>query len=186
MQMRKSKLFLKLRVTLETLNLKPFKFDKRSDLQFKGGEDVAMDRMNRFINQSLATYKQTRNGLQGANYSSHFSPWLANGCMSAKQVYYAVSQFEKNNGGQTTDTYWLVFELLFRDYFRFVLNTHGDSLFREYGPFNRNNTKWKNNESHFIAWIEVTYIEVLLGTQKFRILTRIQNINIKSYISNLS
>jgi len=141
-------------VTLETLNLKPFKFDKRSDLQFKGGEDAAMDRMNRFINQSLATYKQTRNGLQGANYSSHFSPWLANGCMSAKQVYYAVSQFEKNNGGQTTDTYWLVFELLFRDYFRFVLNTHGDSLFREYGPFNRNNTKWKNNESHFIAWIE--------------------------------
>jgi deoxyribodipyrimidine photo-lyase len=143
-------------VTLETLHLKPYKFDKRSDLVFKGGEDAAADRLNGWIKKALATYKQTRNGLQGANYSSHFSPWLANGCMSAKQIYYAVTEFENNNGGQTRDTYWLIFELLWRDYFRYVLNTHGGALFRPYGPFNRSNNKWKTNDAHFLAWINGT------------------------------
>lgn len=146
--------YMKEPVTLETLRLKPFKFDRRSDLEFKGGEDMAMRRMSHFINKGLATYKQTRNGLQGGMYSSHFSPWLANGCMSAKQVYYAVKDFENHNGGETKDTYWLVFELLWRDFFRYMLNTHHSSLFRAYGPFNRKNNHWKNNDAHFIAWID--------------------------------
>ena len=35
----------------------------------------------------LRNYKETRNGLLGADYSSKLSPWLAAGCLSAVQVY---------------------------------------------------------------------------------------------------
>ena len=38
--------------------------------------------------RSLASeYKQTRNGLDGMEYSTKFSPWLAHGCVSPTIIY---------------------------------------------------------------------------------------------------
>lgn len=51
--------------------------DPRSAIDFKGGESVAIDRLNHYLWQtdSVATYKETRNGMIGADYSTKFSSW---------------------------------------------------------------------------------------------------------------
>jgi deoxyribodipyrimidine photo-lyase len=43
-----------------------------------------------------------------------------------------VQRYEAERGA-SDETYWLVFELLWRDYFRFVAAAHGDALFRPGG-----------------------------------------------------
>ena len=40
-------------------------------------------------------YKETRNGMVGADYSSKFSPWLAHGCLSPRYIYQEVRRYEK-------------------------------------------------------------------------------------------
>ncbi|MDA0671659.1 MAG: deoxyribodipyrimidine photo-lyase, partial [Bacteroidetes bacterium] len=63
--------------------------DTRSVLPFKGGETAGRARLDEYFWQGdhLKVYKQTRNGLLGANYSSKFSPWLANGCVSPRRIW---------------------------------------------------------------------------------------------------
>lgn len=109
---------------LTTLDSSPFKHaykaDPRSAMHFVGGESQALQRLNDYIWQTkaLQTYKLTRNQLLGPDYSSKFSPWLATGCLSAKQIFQQVKKFELEYGANDS-TYWLVFELLWRDYFAF-------------------------------------------------------------------
>lgn len=157
-------------MTLERLGFPSVVLDSRRDLDFKGGADAALHRLQEFCAKGLATYKKTRNGLEGANYSSHFSPWLANGSLSAKQIYHAVTDWENKNGGQTVDTYWITFELLWRDYFRFLLITHGNSLFREYGPRNKACNQWQRNDEHFQKWVNgmtgVPFVDAMMRQLK--------------------
>jgi deoxyribodipyrimidine photo-lyase len=104
--------------------------DPRSALQFKGGETAALERLDHYFfkTKSLSSYKETRNGLIGADYSSKFSPWLAQGCVSSRWIYQQIGAYERLNGANES-TYWLVFELLWRDYFRFMMKKHGSKLF---------------------------------------------------------
>lgn len=92
--------------------------DPRAAIQFKGGAQAAQERLDRYFyhTKALLTYKETRNGLVGDLYSSKFSAWLALGCISAKDIYYQVKAFEATHGANDS-TYWLIFELLWRDYF---------------------------------------------------------------------
>ena len=43
---------------------------------------------------ALRRYKETRNGLLGADYSSKFSPWLANGALSPRTILAEVRRYE--------------------------------------------------------------------------------------------
>jgi deoxyribodipyrimidine photo-lyase len=46
-------------------------------------EKQAMQRLNHYFeSKNLSVYKETRNGMVGADYSSKFSAWLAMGCIS--------------------------------------------------------------------------------------------------------
>ena len=62
---------------------------------FKGGETYAWERLNYYFYQSklLSSYKQTRNGLLGKDYSSKFSPYLAFGNISAKSIYFEILKY---------------------------------------------------------------------------------------------
>ena len=71
-------------------------------------------------------------GMLGADYSSKFSVWLANGCLSPKFIYHEVKRYEKERVANDS-TYWLIFELLWRDYFKFVGLKYGDKLFYKKG-----------------------------------------------------
>ena len=108
--------------------------DDRAVMQFVGGENEANKRVeNYFWKQDLLqVYKETRNGLIGVDYSSKFSPWLAVGAISPRTIYEEVKKYEAERVANQS-TYWLVFELLWRDYFQFVMMKFGKKLFFKYG-----------------------------------------------------
>ncbi|WP_448702532.1 DASH family cryptochrome [Mucilaginibacter sp. AW1-3] len=108
--------------------------DSRAVMRFKGGETEGLKHMHQYFWESdlLKTYKATRNGLLGADYSSKFSPWLAMGCLSTREIYWEVKRYEQQRGANDS-TYWLIFELLWRDYFRFMFKKHGNQFFKAGG-----------------------------------------------------
>ena len=140
--------------TIEELGLEKPEFDKRAVLKFKGGETEAIKRLENYFWQEdcLRNYKETRNGMLGANYSSKFSPWLALGCISPRYISDRVIEYEtkrvKNNS-----TYWLIFELIWRDFFRFIVAKHGNEVFRIEG-LRGVSIPWKQDWKRFDLWRE--------------------------------
>ncbi|HWU35481.1 MAG TPA: DASH family cryptochrome [Methylovorus sp.] len=101
--------------------------------RFTGGERSALQHLARYCQRGLPhTYKTTRNGLMGVDYSSKWSPWLATGALSARQAWASIQAFEAEHGANES-TYWLWFELLWRDHFRWLHFKHGRKLYRAGG-----------------------------------------------------
>lgn len=80
----------------------------------------------------VANYKATRNGLAGMAYSSKWSPWLGVGALSAPELLTALRAHEAQ-AGASDGSYWLWFELLWRDYFRWLHLQYGTRLYRSQG-----------------------------------------------------
>lgn len=128
--------------------------DSRTIIEFTGGETAGLNRLDHYIHQeqALAHYKETRNGLLNPNDASRLSPWLANGCLSPRKVFEEVRRFE-DEVVENRSTYWLIFELIWRDYFRFWLMKNGIQAFHEEGPNpNRNFKHGAENRKLFEAW----------------------------------
>ncbi len=142
--------------TMETLGFTDFQMDSRTAFPFRGGENEAFQRLEQYFwkTKKLSVYKLTRNGLIGTDFSSKFSPWLANGSISAKTIYWEIvkyeQQIEKNDS-----TYWLIFELIWRDYFKYVSMKNGDSIFKIGGILDKK-YDWKNNQLAIKNWINGT------------------------------
>ena len=136
------------------LGLEPPQFDERAVLKFKGGETEGKQRLNNYLWQQdcLKDYKQTRNGMLGADYSSKFSAWLALGCLSPRYIYKQVQNYEEERV-KNDSTYWLVFELIWRDFFRFICAKHGNHLFRLSG-LQGVEIPWKEDWERFNVWRE--------------------------------
>ncbi|WP_421811186.1 DASH family cryptochrome [Flagellimonas sp.] len=139
--------------TLETLGFSSFETDHRSAFPFEGGENSALQRLQHYFwdSKKLAFYKKTRNGLVGTDYSSKLSPWLANGSISARTIYWEVKRFEKEIK-KNQDTYWLVFELIWRDYFKYVSLKHGNNIFKIDGILEKE-YDWHTNDAAKQDWI---------------------------------
>ncbi len=139
--------------SLTDLGLADFEVDARSAFPFKGGEDAAEERLQQYFweTQNLKNYKETRNGMLGTEYSSKFSAWLANGSISPRFIYAEVKKFEREVVANES-TYWLIFELLWRDYFKYVSLKHGNKIFQLKG-ISKKNLDWKNDDSTFKQWI---------------------------------
>jgi len=116
------------------LDLNEFKVDCRAALNFKGGETEGKKRVNNYFfeTHSISTYKKTRNDLIGENYSTKFSPWLAFGCLSPRFIYSEVKRYERYNEANES-TYWVIFELLWRDFFAFVMDKYPTEFFKQKG-----------------------------------------------------
>ncbi len=128
--------------------------DDRAVLRFQGGETAGMARLQQYFWQQdlLKTYKETRNGMVGADYSSKFSPWLALGCLSARSIYAEVQKYQQERV-QNDSTYWLIFELLWRDYFSFIAAKHGNKIFQANG-LRKLNIPWKQDQQRFDLWCQ--------------------------------
>lgn len=134
---------------LKDLGLPNTPKDERAVLIFKGGETEAWKRLKDYFwdKDLLKVYKETRNGLVGADYSSKFSPWLALGCISPRSIYEEIKSYEAQRK-KNSSTYWLYFELMWRDFFRLSALKEGEDFFkipRNYQPKVRKN---------FQAWRE--------------------------------
>ncbi|MEK9727121.1 MAG: DASH family cryptochrome [Candidatus Margulisiibacteriota bacterium] len=105
-------------------------FDAIEGRAFHGGESIALSHLNDYIwaTKSVRHYKQTRNKLMGKHVSSKVSAYLSSGCLSPRQVAHQVKQFESKYG-KNDSTYWLIFELLWRDFFQFQYLAHAKHWF---------------------------------------------------------
>ncbi|CAK1698590.1 Cryptochrome DASH [Vibrio crassostreae] len=96
---------------------------------FKGGETSGLLHLEHYFSQDYAScYKQTRNALDGIENSTKFSPWLALGCVSPKTICRHLTRFESHHGPNDS-TYWIYFELLWREYFYWKSMSLKASLF---------------------------------------------------------
>ena len=123
---------------------------------FRGGESSGLSRLDHLIKTgSMTSYKETRNGLIGEDFSTKLSAYLAIGCLSARQVHKELVDFEdgKNSAyesgqgygqGENDGTRGVRFELLWRDYMRLCNKKFGRKLFRLPG--------FKNDESYNKKW----------------------------------
>ncbi|KAH7372536.1 hypothetical protein KP509_17G008500 [Ceratopteris richardii] len=126
--------------TIEELGLKPMMTqhqDRSSVAQagLVGGESEALRRLKSFgdeqSKQSVSRDKVMASGesLYGANFSCKISPWLAMGCLSPRRMFEDLHKSGKRavNASASTASHgtdnglnWLLFELLWRDFFRFI------------------------------------------------------------------
>ncbi|MDI6034661.1 DASH family cryptochrome [Flavobacterium sp. LB2P84] len=139
--------------TMETLGFSDFEIDSRTAFPFCGGENEALQRLEHYFwkTKKLSVYKLTRNGLIGTDFSSKFSPWLANGSISAKTIYWEIVRYEQQIR-KNDSTYWLIFELIWRDYFKYVSMKNGNSIFKIGGILDKK-YDWKTNPSDINNWI---------------------------------
>ncbi len=131
-----------------------FEADPRSAMPFPGGESAVWQRIQQYFfeYEHLKKYKQTRNGLVGTEYSSKFSPWLANGSISARSIYEQVLKFEEQLH-KNSSTYWMIFELIWRDFFKYISLKHGDSIFH-LGGILKKKYNWQSDAVVLRSWIE--------------------------------
>ena len=66
---------------------------------FAGSETAAAAHIQRYFSiPQGSSYKTTRNGLSGTDYSSKFLPWLATGALLARTAYTVFKQLEQTHG----------------------------------------------------------------------------------------
>jgi len=125
---------------------------RSSAFPFKGGEASALKRLYDYSwgTNAITTYKETRNGLVGTEYSTKFSAWLAIGNLSPRKIYAEVKKYEARRTSNKS-TYWVIFELIWRDYFRFVCLKYENAVFQA-GGLRGLKVSWKKDLSLFEKW----------------------------------
>ncbi len=135
--------------------------DARALLSPRGGSIEAESRLDDYVfeRDRLRVYKETRNGMLAVDDSSKLSPWLAQGSLSPRRVWEAVRAYEDERVANES-TEWLIVELLWRDYFRFVAASCGDALFHA-GGVQRLRYPWRDLDdaaarADFARWCDGT------------------------------
>ena len=123
-----------------------------SNVLFTPGENAGKNRVDYylFLSKNIDTYKLTRNKLLGFNFSSKFSPWLAHGALSPRSVWKEIELYESSIN-ENESTYWLKFELLWREFFKQAMFHYPLSYFKETG-LNNNKKEATINEELYKKW----------------------------------
>ena len=139
--------------TLQDLGFEDFEVHENTAFPFSGGETSALERLKDYFfeTKKVGFYKKTRNGLLGVDYSTKFSPWLANGSLSAKTIYWKIKEYEANFGANDS-TYWVIFELIWRDYFKYISLKYNAKVF-QLGGILEKDYQWSSDKKLINQWI---------------------------------
>jgi deoxyribodipyrimidine photo-lyase len=98
------------------------------------GESEGLKHLSQYLfrDQLAKTYKDTRNGMLDFNDSTKFSAYLSIGALSVRRIMNDVKKYELNYV-KNDSTYWIYFELLWRDYFYFVHKKYDNRIFNQEG-----------------------------------------------------
>lgn len=141
---------------------------------FQGGESHGLKRLDYlFTSGAMSSYKDTRNGLIGADFSTKLSAYLAIGCITSRQIHAEMVLFEDGDSassdpkrtiltpaerkdrlnrwkhadgfgaGENAGTAGVRFELLWRDYFRLVQRRYGTKMYYLGGLRGSRDRSWK-------------------------------------------
>ncbi|KAF5785208.1 putative (6-4)DNA photolyase [Helianthus annuus] len=105
-----------------------------------GGETEALNRLKKFASECQAQPpKESKDGnndsVYGASFSCKISPWLAMGCVSPRAVFdelkkstsRTISAGSNRKDGGDSGMNWLMYELMWRDFFRFITRKYSSS-----------------------------------------------------------
>lgn len=81
---------------------------------------------------SVLNYFETRNQLSGDHFATGMSPYLSSGHLDVKYLYNRVKFFEKENT-RNKSTEWIVYELLWREFFYWHYQKVGNLFFSRNG-----------------------------------------------------
>jgi deoxyribodipyrimidine photo-lyase len=120
--------------------------------KFLGGETAALHHLHQYLFhwKSAASYKETRNALDNWRFSTKLSPWLACGAISPKVVVKQLKLFEAAHV-KNDSTYWIYFELLWREFFYWLQQKYGHHWFRFKGIQNKTPAT-NHHPDTFKAW----------------------------------
>ena len=125
-----------------------------TSISVQGGEAAGLAQLNNYLfdTDRVKEYKQTRNALDDWGSSSKLSFWLATGCLSVKTVYAQLTHYESQKGANDS-TYWLFFELLWREYFQWYLAKNQAKLF-DFAGVQQTPPDTSFNQARFTRWCE--------------------------------
>jgi deoxyribodipyrimidine photo-lyase len=137
----------------ETIQL-PLLPTESTTYKLVGGETQALNRLTYYFTKSqlLSTYELTRNGMLGTDFSSRFSPWLAIGNITPRTIFDYIVRYEEEIESNKS-TYWLIYELLWRDFFQLQLQLWG-SLFFQVGGIQQKQIRYTSNTAAFEKWMQ--------------------------------
>ncbi|XP_031100116.1 blue-light photoreceptor PHR2-like [Ipomoea triloba] len=107
-----------------------------------GGESQALQRVKKFAAECQEQANQGNqtggnDSIYGANFSCKISPWLAMGCLSPRSMFdelkkctlrkFPVAANLKDGGSGGTGPNWLMYELMWRDFFRFITKKYSSA-----------------------------------------------------------
>ncbi|KAI3526851.1 hypothetical protein L1887_06117 [Cichorium endivia] len=99
-----------------------------------GGESEALQRLKKFAAECQAQPQKDGSkdsSIYGANFSCKISPWLAMGCLSPRSMFdelkKSASRTISARKDGDTGTNWLMYELLWRDFFRFITKKYSSA-----------------------------------------------------------
>ncbi|RBP51666.1 DASH family cryptochrome [Arenicella xantha] len=144
--------------------------------RFVGGEQAGLKQLSDYFSGSHpACYKQVRNALDGWDNSSKMSPWLANGSISVRELVSKLDDYELH---VTTNesTYWLYFELLWREFFQWYAHRYGAALYLLRGI---------KNQAPLTSFYSERYRKWVAGTTPYPIVNACMNeLRETGYLSN--
>ncbi|WVQ99946.1 hypothetical protein IAU59_007089 [Kwoniella sp. CBS 9459] len=148
------------------------KLHESSPIPFSGCEKAALDRIEDYIGHpgdgdgdgetgkhdekwvgghKARHYKETRNGLMGEGFSTKFSAWLSLGSLSSKEAGWRVGQMLEALGRDKEvykNVYWIIFELLWRDFFQYTVYKYSLTSSRQKSSSNSRTKNSLNDDFH--------------------------------------
>jgi deoxyribodipyrimidine photo-lyase len=138
----------------ESLKKSQRKIDENCALPFIGGETEGRKRLKNYFfeTKNASKYKETRNGMLGKDYSTKFSYWLAVGGLTPSIIMRKLREYEQVEGSNKS-TYWIFFELLWRDWFRHACKYYRNQFFFK-SETSDEIWKGRNSEIVFEEWVQ--------------------------------
>lgn len=119
---------------------------------FVGGESAALTHLSHYLFEwrAASTYKETRNALDSWQDSTKFSPWLAHGALSVREVVRQVTHYEQTVE-KNESTYWIYFELLWREFFYWLQKKY-DARYFSFSGIQGKTPNTSHDEEVFESW----------------------------------
>lgn len=131
MPLKINKKVLSINCISKKLIVEEIKYTNNYAIKLKGGESQALKRFDEY-EEFIHSYKATRNEMSGLNNSTKFSAYLSTGCISPRRLYFLIKKYEKETF-LSESSYWIYFELLWRDFFHLVMKYSRNKLFLKKG-----------------------------------------------------
>ncbi len=135
-------------------DIKGFDLDCDNDELWPGGEDHARKRLERFVKNRAAHYKDMRD-LAAEDATSRLSPYLALGVISPHECLRAAMRAnggKLRNGAKGLDAW--ISELIWREFYRHILVGYPRVSMAQPFKTNTRNIRWNSNDQHLAAWKE--------------------------------